>query len=147
VIRLLAVIIAAVALALVVGTALVDAITPDAERVEVAAPLRHTKMAIASSTTTSSPTTTPPARKVHRGAGEWPWDALAKCESGGNWQIDAFHDGGLQFHPNTWRAYARGITAYAWQATREQQIAVARRVLAAQGWGAWPTCARRLGLL
>jgi peptidoglycan hydrolase CwlO-like protein len=69
------------------------------------------------------------------------WDAIAQCESGGNWHIDAYYDGGLQFHPLTWLGYGGGKYArYAWQATREQQIAIAEKVLASQGPGAWPNC-------
>jgi len=69
------------------------------------------------------------------------WDAIAQCESGGNWHLDGVYDGGLQFHPDTWLAYGGGQYArYAWQASREQQIAVAEKVLAAQGPGAWPHC-------
>jgi hypothetical protein len=76
------------------------------------------------------------------------WDRLAQCESRGNWNSKTgTFDGGLQFHPKTWRAY--GGTAYAPsadQATREHQIAIAERVLARQGWRAWPACSRKLGL-
>lgn len=77
------------------------------------------------------------------------WDALAQCESGGNWAINTgngFH-GGLQFTPSTWAAY--GGTEYAplaHMATREQQIAVAQRTQASQGWGAWPACTASLGI-
>ena len=74
------------------------------------------------------------------------WDAVAKCESGGNWAINTGNGfyGGLQFTASTWRAY--GGTAYASQAnlaSREAQIAVAERVLAGQGIGAWPVCGPR----
>ncbi len=74
------------------------------------------------------------------------WDAIARCESGGNWSINTGngYSGGLQFSGSTWRAY--GGTGSAHQASREQQIAVAERVQAAQGWGAWPSCTRKLGL-
>jgi LysM repeat protein len=77
------------------------------------------------------------------------WDRLAQCESGGNWSINTGNGyaGGLQFSPSTWRAY--GGTAYAssaHKASRSAQIAVAQRVLAAQGWGAWPACSAKLGL-
>ena len=77
------------------------------------------------------------------------WDAIAACESGGNWSINTGngYQGGLQFNQSTWAAY--GGTAYAPsadQATREQQIAVAERTQAAQGWGAWPACTAKLGL-
>ncbi|WP_455836874.1 transglycosylase family protein [Pseudarthrobacter siccitolerans] len=74
------------------------------------------------------------------------WDALAQCESGGNWAINTGngYSGGLQFSPSTWAAY--GGTGSASDASREQQIAVAEQVQAAQGWGAWPSCAAQLGL-
>jgi resuscitation-promoting factor RpfB len=77
------------------------------------------------------------------------WDQLAWCESRGNWSIDGpLFDGGLQFHPTTWTSYKYpGDPQYAYQATREQQILVAMRVQASQGWKAWPTCARIIGLL
>ncbi|AKK02601.1 transglycosylase family protein [Corynebacterium epidermidicanis] len=77
------------------------------------------------------------------------WDRLAGCEAGGNWSINTgngFH-GGLQFSPSTWNAYGgQEFAPYAYQATREQQIAVGERVLAGQGWGAWPACSASLGL-
>jgi len=74
------------------------------------------------------------------------WDRLAQCEAGGNWNINTGNgfSGGLQFTPGTWRAF--GGTGAAWQASRETQIAVAERVLAAQGWGAWPSCSSKMGL-
>ena len=77
------------------------------------------------------------------------WDRLANCESGGNWAINTgngYH-GGLQFSAGTWRAYGGAEFApFAYQASREQQIAVAERTLAGQGWGAWPACSSKLGL-
>ncbi|RJT95319.1 LysM peptidoglycan-binding domain-containing protein [Arthrobacter frigidicola] len=74
------------------------------------------------------------------------WDALAQCESGGNWGINTGngYSGGLQFSPSTWAAY--GGSGSAADASREQQIAVAERVLDGQGWGAWPSCSSQLGL-
>ena len=74
------------------------------------------------------------------------WDSLAQCESSGNWAINSGNGyaGGLQFSPSTWAAY--GGTGSAANASREQQIAVAERVQAGQGWGAWPACAAKLGL-
>jgi nucleoid-associated protein YgaU len=74
------------------------------------------------------------------------WDALAQCESGGNWATNTGngYSGGLQFSPTTWAAY--GGTGSAADASREQQIAVAEQVQASQGWGAWPSCAAQLGL-
>ncbi|MER6733005.1 transglycosylase family protein [Streptomyces puniciscabiei] len=71
------------------------------------------------------------------------WDAVAQCESGGNWSINTGNGfyGGLQFTNSTWAAY--GGTAYAARAdlaTKAQQIAIAEKVLAGQGKGAWPVC-------
>ncbi|MFI9384009.1 transglycosylase family protein [Kutzneria sp. NPDC052558] len=74
------------------------------------------------------------------------WDAVAKCESGGNWAINTGNGyyGGLQFSASTWRAYGGGAYApTANLASREAQIAVAERVLAGQGGGAWPVCFSR----
>ncbi|MER6034779.1 MULTISPECIES: transglycosylase family protein [unclassified Streptomyces] len=75
------------------------------------------------------------------------WDAVAQCESGGNWSINTGNGyyGGLQFSASTWAAY--GGTQYAGQAnqaSKAQQIAVAEKVLAAQGKGAWPVCGKGL---
>ena len=74
------------------------------------------------------------------------WDALAQCESGGNWNTNTGNgfSGGLQFTASTWAAY--GGAGSPADATREQQIAVAENVQASQGWGAWPACAAKLGL-
>ncbi|MFF5184090.1 transglycosylase family protein [Streptomyces sp. NPDC000345] len=71
------------------------------------------------------------------------WDAVAQCESGGNWSINTGNGyyGGLQFSASTWAAY--GGTAYAARAdlaSKEQQITIAEKVLAGQGKGAWPVC-------
>lgn len=74
-------------------------------------------------------------------AGEW--DLVSRCESGGDWAISTGdgYQGGLQFAPATWRAYGGGqYAAEAQRATKEQQIAVAERVLASQGRRAWPVC-------
>ncbi|MGW4383648.1 transglycosylase family protein [Kitasatospora sp. NPDC004531] len=77
------------------------------------------------------------------------WDKVAQCESGGNWSINTGNGfyGGLQFTSSTWAAF--GGTAYAAQAnlaTKAQQIAVAEKVLASQGPGAWPVCSVKAGL-
>ena len=74
------------------------------------------------------------------------WDSVAQCESGGNWAINTGNGfyGGLQFTMSTWRAY--GGTGSPQNASRETQIAVAQRVLAGQGPGAWPVCSQRAGL-
>ncbi|MGN7251847.1 transglycosylase family protein [Arthrobacter sp. SAFR-014] len=74
------------------------------------------------------------------------WDALAQCESGGNWSTNTGNgfSGGLQFTPQTWAAF--GGTGSPQGASRAQQIAVAEKVQATQGWGAWPACSAKLGL-
>ncbi len=74
------------------------------------------------------------------------WDRLAQCESGGNWQINTGNGyyGGLQFTQGTWTG--NGGQGSPQNASREQQIAVAKNVLASQGWGAWPACSSQLGL-
>ncbi|WP_297009426.1 resuscitation-promoting factor, partial [uncultured Corynebacterium sp.] len=92
---------------------------------------------------------TKPSASAPAVAGGSVWDQLAQCEAGGNWAINTGNgfSGGLQFTPSTWAAY--GGTEYAPQAhmaTREQQIAVAEKVQAGQGWGAWPACTAGMGL-
>jgi resuscitation-promoting factor RpfB len=75
------------------------------------------------------------------------WDALARCESGGNWAINTGNGyyGGLQFNLGTWQAY--GGTGLPSQASRETQIAIATKLRdASGGYGAWPGCAAKLGL-
>ncbi len=79
-------------------------------------------------------------------ADHYDWTGVAQCESSGNWSINTGNGfyGGLQFTPSTWRGY--GGTGMPHQASREQQIAVAERVQAGQGWGAWPACTAKLGI-
>jgi len=74
------------------------------------------------------------------------WDALAQCESGGNWGTNTGNgfSGGLQFTPSTWAAF--GGTGSAQGASKAEQIRVAENVLQGQGWGAWPACSAKLGL-
>ena len=77
------------------------------------------------------------------------WDALAACEAGGNWSANTGNGyfGGLQFAPGTWLAHGGAAFApSADRATREEQIAIAERVLVTQGWAAWPVCSLTLGL-
>ncbi|MFF7925135.1 transglycosylase family protein [Streptomyces mirabilis] len=79
----------------------------------------------------------------------WPWGCLAKCESGGRWHANTgnHHYGGLQFRQATWVAFGgRRYAPRADLARREQQIKVAKLVVRAQGWGAWPVCAKRYKL-
>lgn len=76
------------------------------------------------------------------------FDRLAQCESTGNWSINTGNGfyGGLQFTPSTWDAFGGEKYAdNAHQATREQQIEIAAKVLDGQGWGAWPACTSSFG--
>jgi nucleoid-associated protein YgaU len=80
-------------------------------------------------------------------ASESQWDVVARCESGGNWSINTGNGfyGGLQFTQSTWSGY--GGTGYAPRADlagKSAQIAVAEKVLASQGKGAWPVCGKGL---
>lgn len=84
-----------------------------------------------------------------------PWTSLAECESHGQWDYDPrtadwgtrIYWGGLQFLDSTYLAFKDDDhPRYASEATPAQQVAVAERVLAAQGWQAWPSCSRKLGL-
>lgn len=74
------------------------------------------------------------------------WDALAQCESGGNWSINTGNGfyGGLQFTQQSWNGV--GMSGSPANATRAQQIEAGERLLAIQGWGAWPACSAKLGL-
>jgi resuscitation-promoting factor RpfB len=74
------------------------------------------------------------------------WDKLAECESGGNWSINTGNGyyGGLQFSLSTWRAY--GGSGMPHEASREEQIAIAKKLQADAGWGSWPACSSKLGL-
>jgi hypothetical protein len=82
------------------------------------------------------------------------WDQLAQCETGGNWATNTGNGfgGGLQFmHQNgysTWLSFGGGEFApHPWEASREQQIVIAEKVLASSGWRAWPGCSRKYGWL
>lgn len=73
------------------------------------------------------------------------WDRMAQCEAGGNWSANTGNGyyGGLQFSLPTWESY--GGTGYPHEATKAAQIEVAKRLHAARGWDAWPSCAQELG--
>ena len=113
---------------------------------------------VESQLTVARETLRPPEPRVERlgtrtRVDEVVWDALARCEASGRWDVVRLIDGrpayfgGLQFSPRTWDAFRPAdYPALASDATREQQILVAERVLARQGWGAWPACSERLGL-
>jgi LysM repeat protein len=77
------------------------------------------------------------------------WDRVAKCESGGRWKINTHNGyyGGLQFSARTWSGFGgKKYASKANKATKAEQIAIARRVLARQGRGAWGSCARKAHL-
>ena len=96
-----------------------------------------------------APVAAPPAPTVELAASQMTWDEVAECESGGDWHINTGNGyyGGLQFAQGTWDEYGgQEFWPRADLATREQQIAVAERVLDGQGAGAWPTCGKRAGL-
>jgi hypothetical protein len=91
----------------------------------------------------------PAPQSVVTSDGSTVWDALAQCESGGNWAINTGNGyyGGLQFSLGTWEGYGGGeFAAYPHEATREQQIIVAERLHAARGYAPWPACRTKLGL-
>jgi resuscitation-promoting factor RpfA len=109
----------------------------------------HRRLVVAAATAAASAMPVVAAVTPAQAATDSTWDRLAMCESSGRWHVNTGNGyyGGLQFWPATWRSF--GGAAYAARAdlaTREQQIAVAERVLAVQGWGAWPACSAKLGL-
>jgi resuscitation-promoting factor RpfB len=85
-----------------------------------------------------------PATTASAGGGVW--DRLARCESGGRWNLNTGNGyyGGLQFHPQTWRSV--GGTGLPHQHSREEQIRRAQILQQRAGWGQWPSCSRQLGL-
>jgi uncharacterized protein YabE (DUF348 family) len=97
-------------------------------------------------------TRAPVAEQVTVGTKERPasglnWDALARCEAGGNWAINSGNGyyGGLQFNQRTWLANGGGDYAqYPHQASREQQIAIGEHLYAARGTSPWPHCGSHL---
>jgi hypothetical protein len=105
--------------------------------------------------TTAEPEPEPPAEEAPPDSGGGfgdpnsyaTWDALADCESGGNWSINTGNGyyGGLQFSASTWRSV--GGTGLPHEHSRETQILMGQRLQARSGWGSWPACSRELGLI
>lgn len=91
----------------------------------------------------------PPApRPAVTGAGDDVWVRLAQCESGGRPTVVSpggrFH-GLYQFSVPTWRSVGgEGLPS---EASPAEQRYRAQRLQARSGWGQWPACARRLGLI
>ncbi|QOV33897.1 transglycosylase family protein [Streptomyces ferrugineus] len=86
---------------------------------------------------------------VAHGADLDTWNKVAACESTNRWHVNTGNGfyGGLQFAQSTWEAYGGSrYAARADLATKDQQIAVAEKVLDGQGPGAWPVCSVRAGL-
>ena len=103
----------------------------------------------AESSGSSEPESAPAPAETETTASGSVWDRLAECESNGDWSINTGNGyyGGLQFHPQTWAAHGgHEYAPNAHEATREQEIVIAERVLESQGWGAWPACSSQLGL-
>lgn len=114
-------------------------------------------LALAAGPAVAAPGAEPPAdetqapRELYPCADDgWPWSCVAQCESSGRWDVNAGNGyyGGLQFWQPTWDEHGgRAFAARADLATRDEQIEIARRVLVSQGWGAWPVCSKRYGLV
>lgn len=125
-----------------------------------AAPPTTTTTAPPPTTTTTTSTTVVVHQAPPAPADGWTWDELADCESGEwdrhrrpipgsrNWaDTRGGYEGGVHFAPSTWDGFKPvGFPDGAHQATREQQIAVAERVLDRQGPGAWPVCSYKVGM-
>lgn len=87
------------------------------------------------------------ARTAPKHVGSSIWDAIARCESGGNWaDTRGGYEGGVHFLHSTWvAAGGRRYAEHAYQATREQQIEIAQSWLERTSWAQWPVCSRKVG--
>jgi len=114
-----------------------------ARAAHAARPASSPASAAASVPQASPPAAAPVSAAAPASSGGANWPAIAACESGGNWSANTGNGfyGGLQFTEQTWLAYGGGqYASSANLASEAQQIAVAERVLAGQGIGAWPVC-------
>lgn len=102
--------------------------------------MTKTKLALASLFVVQAALAIPVIARADSGVN---WDAVAACESGGNWAINTGNGyyGGLQFTLGTWRS--NGGSGMPHQASKDEQIRVAEATLRSQGIGAWPVCGRR----
>jgi LysM repeat protein len=100
-------------------------------------PTQATSAAAPTATVTAAPAASAPTGSI--------WDAIAACESGGNWAINTGNGyyGGLQFSLSSWQGV--GGSGLPSQASRDEQIARATILQSRSGWGAWPVCAARAG--
>ena len=96
---------------------------------------------------TSPPTTTSSTNPPSDDGIYWPWDELAECESNSTWDINTGNGyyGGFQFALGSWQSV--GGQGYPHEHSPAEQIHRAELLQDAQGWNAWPTCARIIGLL
>lgn len=95
----------------------------------------------------TKPVQKPAVRTPATYGGSTVWDRLAICESGGNWAINSGNGyyGGLQFSLSSWRGV--GGQGFPHQASRDEQIKRAEMLKSSGGFGHWPACSERLGLL
>ncbi|MFP3899712.1 MAG: transglycosylase family protein [Acidimicrobiia bacterium] len=123
--------------------------TTTTEATTTTAPPTTTTTAPPTTTTTAPPEEAPPDNGGALGDPNSyaTWDALAECESGGDWHINTGNGyyGGLQFSLSSWQAV--GGTGYPHEHSRETQILMGQRLQASSGWGAWPTCSAKLGYI
>jgi Transglycosylase-like domain/LysM domain len=118
-------------------------LTRAAAAVSAASKRSESSSAPSPSDVSTANTSAPTVSAVPASTGGVNWNAIAACESGGNWSTDTGNGfyGGLQFSESTWLANGGGqYASSANGASESQQIAVAQRVLASQGIGAWPVC-------
>ena len=114
-----------------------------AHAAQAAVPAAPAPVAAVSVSQAAAPAAAPVSTAAPASSGGANWSAIAACESGGNWSANTGNGfyGGLQFTEQTWLGYGGGqYASSANQASAGQQIAVAQRVLAGQGIGAWPVC-------
>jgi uncharacterized protein YabE (DUF348 family) len=119
------------------------AVTPN----KAGAPVVKATTPAAPKTTAPKTTSPPPTTPAPPATSGLNWDAVAQCESGGNWSINTGNGyyGGLQFSASTWISNGGGVyAATANLATKAQQIAIANKLYAARGAAPWPTCGKYL---
>jgi LysM repeat protein len=111
-----------------------------------ASPAPSTKSSSTKASSAKASSAKAPSSKASSSTGAGVWDRLAACESNGNWSINTGNGyyGGLQFSRSSWQAV--GGSGYPHEASKQEQINRAEKLLDIQGWGAWPACSSRLGL-
>ena len=123
--------------------------SPKHAQLETSSPARRRIAGVAVAGATAAVGTMASAQSASAATSGSVWDAVAQCESGGNWSINTGNGfyGGLQFTSQTWQGFGGGkYASNANQATKAQQIEIAQKVLQTQGPGAWPVCSQKAGL-